>query len=211
MCWLLLTFTLRPDHTHFWSLLALYSLLTASLCVTFADAIKSVLKKLINWLAKKLNGETLLPVKWRNTGIFSSDLKDPAKPVWEWLSNWKDKWHGRSVMNVLGMFIASFVLMFLLSFVIPAEQVVANQTTTRFNLCLPHVSEELDQYHFYIDSDCNPKTRAFTTFCQSGLKPPWNEGQTITWMRFRVEPDCLVLLGYDGARDSTPEHKIINW
>ena len=85
---------------------------------------------------------------------------------------------------------------------------IANQTTTSGPLYLPHVSEEMDQYHFYADPDGDMSKRMLLTFCRDGLRPPWNEGQTLVWIRFRVEPSCLQLLGYDGKRDK--QGNIIN-
>jgi hypothetical protein len=99
-----------------------------------------------------------------------------------------------------------FILMLVSSMSIPAEQIIVDQTKTSKMLYLPHVDEPLDQYHFWMEDQQGNRT--FTTFCQTGLEPPWNEGQTITWMTFKVEPDCLRLLGYDGLRDK--QHNIIN-
>ena len=106
-----------------------------------------------------------------------------------------------------------FILMLVASMSIPAEQAISNQTKVVRNLYLSHVSEDMDQFHFYAeDHDPSSKTygtRVFMQFCPTNsLIPPWNEGQTITWMKVQVEPDCLRLLGYDGLRDSNP--RIIN-
>lgn len=79
---------------------------------------------------------------------------------------------------------------------------VVNQTTMAGPLYLPHVAEEMDQLHFWADPNRDAKRRMKLSFCPDGLIPPWNEGQTIEWMKFKVEPTCLQLLGYEGKRDS---------
>lgn len=85
---------------------------------------------------------------------------------------------------------------------------IVNQTTTTGSMYLPHVEEVMDQWHFWVDPNGDSKRRTLLTFCPDGLTPPWNEGQTVVWMKIRVERDCLQLLGYDGLRDK--EHQIIN-
>jgi hypothetical protein len=104
------------------------------------------------------------------------------------------------------------LVMIAASVVIPIQRNVRGQTVVRRNLYLPHVEQEMDQWHWWVeDSDPASKTykqRTMMEFCSYGLRPPWDEGQTITWMRFQVEPGCLLLNGYDGLRDE--QGKIIN-
>ena len=84
---------------------------------------------------------------------------------------------------------------------IPLERAVsADQIVTARNLYLPHVAEELDAYHFWA---INPVgDRMLLQFCPDhGIKPPFDEGETITWLRYRRVGDCLELLGADAIRD----------
>lgn len=114
-------------------------------------------------------------------------------------------------MRIAGAFVmfACFGFIVLGVALIPVEHAaVVNQTTTTGPFFLPHVNGDMDQLHFWIDPDGDAKKRMMMTLCPDGLTPPWNEGQTITWMTFRVEKDCLQLLGYDGKRDK--QHKIVN-
>ena len=87
------------------------------------------------------------------------------------------------------------------SIAIPLERAVsADQIVTARNLYLPHVAEELDAYHFWA---INPVgDRMLLQFCPDhGIKPPFDEGETITWLRYRRVGDCLELLGADAIRD----------
>lgn len=124
----------------------------------------------------------------------------------------KSKWKNKGWTRIAGAFVMfaclGFIILGMMS--IPVEHAaIVNQTkTTTEALYLPHVDEEMDQYHYFADPSGDAKRRMSLTFCVDGLEPPWNEGQTITWMTFRVEKDCLQLLGYDGKRDK--QHKIIN-
>jgi len=126
------------------------------------------------------------------------------------LSEWTNK-RRRGYMRIAGVFVMTACLGFIIlgSMALPVERAsVQNQTTILHNLYLPHVAEEMDQFHFWVDPDGDATRRTLFSLCADGLIPPWNEGQTIVWAKVHVERDCLRLLGYDGARDK--QHKIIN-
>lgn len=121
------------------------------------------------------------------------------------LSEWTNKGR-KGYTRISGAFVMMTCLGFIVlgSISIPVEHAaVVNQTkTTTEPLYLPHIDEEMDRYHYFADPSHDAKRRMSLTFCQDGLQPPWNEGQTITWMTFKVEKECLQLLGYDGKRNA---------
>jgi len=88
---------------------------------------------------------------------------------------------------------------------LPIDRVRGNEKVIH-DLYLPHVPDQLDQYHWWMESPDGERT--FVTLCADGVKPLWNEGQRLTYIRVRIEPDCLFLEGYDGVRDAN--HNIIN-
>lgn len=194
-----------------WLLGVSYSLVILSLFVTFASVMRRMLLKGLQKIAKRTIGDKWLPSNWKSTGIFSSDLRDPSKNSSEWISGWKDKWRGRTPVLSTIRILPWFGLMLIFTLVLPAAQKVENNTTTVTHICLPHIEAETDQYHWTMDSFCKGDPALFTdtVFCESGFEPPWQEGQTIKWYRFRREPTCQVLLGYEGQRDKN--HNIVNW
>ena len=105
---------------------------------------------------------------------------------------------------------AAFILTASLGFVVlggmslPLEHAsVVNQTVTTGPLYLPYVDAEMDQYHFYADPNGDASKRVLLTFCKDkGFVPRWDEGQTLTWIRYRAWPTCLELEGVAGMRDS---------
>lgn len=122
----------------------------------------------------------------------------------ESLSEWTTKRKGYT--RIAGAFMittcAGFIVLSGLSLPVEHAAVINQTKTTNEPLYLPHVDAEMDQWHFWVEPNHDAKRRTLLTFCADGLTPPWNEGQTITWMTIRVEKDCLQLLGYEGARDA---------
>lgn len=85
-------------------------------------------------------------------------------------------------------------------FSIPVEHAsVVNQEKETGWLYLPHVSEEMDQYHFWAVDERGE--RKFLTFCaDKGFVPQWNEGQTVKFS-YRAWPTCIEILSLAGLRD----------
>ena len=124
------------------------------------------------------------------------------------LGGQKDK-NGMAKLAAMVIFIPCLAFIVIGSVAIPAERlVVQNQTTVIRDLYLPHVPEDMDQLHFYVDPQHDATRRTLLVLCRDGLTPKWDEGQTIAWVKVHVEPNCLQLLGYDGVRDV--KHNIIN-
>jgi hypothetical protein len=78
-----------------------------------------------------------------------------------------------------------------------------NQIVFRGHLYLPKIDtpEVMSDYDWLVvDNDPKSTTYGKRTkmhFCSTkGLHPPFNEGDHV-WMRFKVDEDCLELLGYD--------------
>ena len=135
--------------------------------------------------------------------IESTILRMNNRPSWEWMKDWTNKWR-RGVAHPATMFVfwPAMALMVFGSFAIPIEHAsVINQTSTTGQLYLPHVSDEMDDYHWWaVDGD---QHRMLLTFCaDKGFHPPFAEGQTITWMRYRSWPKCIELVAADCLRDS---------
>ena len=114
---------------------------------------------------------------------------------------------GRIRVPSLTVIVMFSLVMVVASLVLPVQRsaVHGQVVTTNAVLYLPHVSEYMDQWHWIARYD-DPSSPNFgktikLTFCDYGLRPPWNEGQTITTMTYRVDPYCLMLMGYDGMRD----------
>lgn len=169
------------------------------------------LREGIKWSLQHLLPARFLPLTWRESIVLSMPLRDDSKLSSEWLRDWKEKWRGRTPVLSTIRILPWFGLMLIFTLVLPAAQKVENNTTTVTHICLPHVEAETDQYHWTMDSFCKGDPALFTdtVFCESGFEPPWQEGQTIKWYRFRREPTCQVLLGYEGQRDKN--HNIVNW
>jgi hypothetical protein len=112
---------------------------------------------------------------------------------------------GRSTTAAAILLTPCIAVMLLGSLAIPGEHaMVVNQIKTTGRLYLPHVSQEMDQYHFYADPDGDATKRMLLTFCSDkGFKPPWDEGHTISWMRYKQWPQCLELLGMAVERDKS--------
>lgn len=140
---------------------------------------------------------------WRKELVKRMANSQRWKDYLESLSEWMTRRRGYT--RVAGAFAMTACMGFIIlgGIALPVEHVaIVNQTTTtKEPLYLPHVSEEMDQWHFWADPSRDVKRRTKLTFCKDGLEPPWNEGQTISWMTIRVEHDCLQLLGYEGKRD----------
>lgn len=100
--------------------------------------------------------------------------------------------------------IVCLVLMVAASISIPVERAVsADQIVTAHDLYLPHVDQEMDQYHFYADPGGDVSRRMLLTFCPDrGFKPQFDEGETLKAMKYRAWPTCLELLGVTGLRDA---------
>jgi len=103
------------------------------------------------------------------------------------------------------------ILTLVISASIPVEHAaVQNNVHTMGRLYLPHVVEELDNFTFYMEPPGDPDHRVKDRFCdKSGQKPLFDEGQTLKWMKYRVDVqnNCLELLGADCERtdgDSGP-------
>ena len=171
------------------------------------------LKHGMSWIAATNFGKNLLPAKWRGIGTSSLNLKGQPKGSWTWISTWMSNWIGRrkGVASMASMYtiLACTVVMLLVSLVIPVDHAsVINQVKTTGIICLPHVEEDLDAYHWVMDPDCNQKLRTSTTFCADrGFKPPFQEGQTLKYMRYRRWDECLVLLGGDCVRENDNDPK----
>lgn len=108
------------------------------------------------------------------------------------------------ISTVAAFIVVPFVLiMILASISIPVEKaMVLNNVRTTGRLYLPHVTAEMDQYHFYADPDGDASKRMLLTFCtDKGFEPKWDEGQTLKSIRYRAWPNCLELLGVTGERD----------
>lgn len=88
---------------------------------------------------------------------------------------------------------------------IPMERAsVFNQVATTGPIYFPHVDMPLDSYHFYADPEGDQNRRVFLVFCKDkGFAPPFDEGETVKWMRYRPwdQDGCLELLGFAGMRD----------
>jgi hypothetical protein len=86
-------------------------------------------------------------------------------------------------------------------FSIPVEHAsVVNQEKETGWLYLPHVDEDLDQFHFWVVNERGE--RVFLTFCSDkGFVPQWNEGQTVKF-KYRAWPTCLEMLSVYGLRDA---------
>ena len=195
---------LIPVHTYFWSQLLVFSLLLLSFALTLIDVSES-----LRLLARKRSELREIGVSgWSenlmNFGQFSTDLRSRSRASWELILGWKNKWRGRTVIENLVFVFPCMLVMVLASLVIPAEHAaVLNQVTTAGPLFLPHVEQDMDQYHFYADPDGDASRRMLLTFCQDkGFKPEWNEGQTLRWIRYKAWPGCLELIGVAGERDA---------
>jgi hypothetical protein len=89
-------------------------------------------------------------------------------------------------------------------FSIPVEHAaVVNQVKTTGMIYFPHVEQEMGNYDFLADPDGDTTKRMPLHFCaDKGFKPPFDEGETLKWMRYKAWGDCLELLGADPVRDA---------
>ena len=105
-------------------------------------------------------------------------------------------------MRLTGAFIMTacvgFIVLGLVSIPVEHAQVINQEKETGW-LYLPHVPEDMDDFHYWAVDEGG--TRKLLTFCQDkGFHPHWNEGQTVK-IRYKAWPTCIELEGVAGLRD----------
>jgi hypothetical protein len=184
--------------------LAAYSLLLLSILVTFGDEMRKQTKNVLNWLGKNLSGGRKRTSKSRSFASLCVSFVITYGKDLAWISKWIGRRKGAAPMGSMYTILGCTVIMLLASLAIPFDHAsVTNQVKTTGRLYLPHVEEELDNYHFYAEPDGEPAKRMMLVFCKDrGFKPQFDEGETLTWIRYRAWDDCLEFMAGDCERDS---------
>jgi hypothetical protein len=197
------------DHTIFCLQAASYSLLTASMVVTFADEIRSAMKNANLAIRKSWSGSAKQTFRLRSFANSCVRFAVTCVSGGASISKWIGRRRGATTMASLYTILGCTVVMLLASLAIPVERAsVVNQVKTTGIICLPHVTEDLDAYHWIMEPDCNPALRTATTFCADrGFKPPFQEGQKLKYLRYRRWDECLELLGGDCFRENDNDPK----
>src|ERR1700723_3337882 len=74
-----------------------FYLLVASLATLISGVLARPLTRGLIWLIESMLGKGFLPTRLRGTGVLSQNLRNSSKHSSEWLSTWRNKWHGWSV------------------------------------------------------------------------------------------------------------------
>lgn len=95
-----------------------------------------------------------------------------------------------------------FIILGMLSIPVEHAAVVNEETTTHVPLYLPHIEGPIsDDYHWWAWPNHNESEKMQLAFCEThGFHPPFAEGQTLKWMRYKKWPTCIELEGADCFR-----------